>query len=109
MKEFGAYIAKTHLAELLHEVLAGKPIAISHHGTLVAVMMPVPSRQKASPQDVIAKLRRLQERARLDGLSLRNLIEDGRKKWPSLPTHRSRWHGVSKMKKARIPSSFSSV
>ena len=79
MKEIGAYKAKTHLAELLDEVLAGETITISRHGTPVAVMMPVPSRQKASPQDVIAKLRRLRERARIDGLSLRDLIEEGRK------------------------------
>jgi prevent-host-death family protein len=79
MKEIGAYQAKTHLAELLDEVLAGETITISRHGTPVAVMMPVPSQQKASPQDVIAKLRRLRERARLDGLSLQDLIEEGRK------------------------------
>ncbi len=79
MKEIGAYKAKTHLAELLDEVLAGETITISRHGTPVAVIMPVPSRQKASPQDVITKLRRLRERARLDGLSLQDLIEEGRK------------------------------
>ena len=79
MKEIGAYQAKTHLAELLDEVLAGETITISRHGTPVALVVPVPSRQKASPQDVIARLRRLRERARLDGLSLRDLIEEGRK------------------------------
>ena len=79
MKEVGAYEAKTHLAKLLDEVSGGETITISRHGMPVAVMMPVPSQQKIPPFEVIAKLRRLREHARLDGLSLKDLIEEGRK------------------------------
>jgi prevent-host-death family protein len=79
MKEVGAYEAKTHLAELLDEVLGGESITISRHGVPVALLIPVPNRSRTAPRDAIAKLRQLRQRARLDGISLRNLIEEGRK------------------------------
>ncbi len=79
MREVGSYEAKTHLAELLDEVSRGESITISRHGTPVAIVVPVPPHKKAAPIDTIAKLRRIRKRARLDGLSLKQLIEEGRK------------------------------
>jgi prevent-host-death family protein len=78
MREVGAYEAKTHLAELLDLVSRGESITISRHGTPVALVVPVPARNKTRPDDTIAKLRRIRKGVRLDGLSLRELIKEGR-------------------------------
>ena len=67
MREVGSYEAKTHLAELLDEVSAGESITISRHGTPVAIMVPVPGNKKGSPEEAIAKLRRIRRGVRLGG------------------------------------------
>jgi prevent-host-death family protein len=79
MREVGSYEAKTHLAELLDEVSRGESITISRHGTPVAIVIPVPAHKRVVPDETIAKLRRIRQRARLEGLSLKELIEEGRK------------------------------
>lgn len=79
MKEIGAYEAKTHMAELLDEVSAGNSVTITRHGTPVAIVMPVSSGRKAPVPETIAKLRRLRIRNKLGELSLKELIEEGRK------------------------------
>ncbi len=79
MREIGSYEAKTHLAELLDDVSRGESIIISRHGTPIAMVIPVPGHNKISPCEAIAKLRRVRQGVRLDGLSLNEVIEEGRK------------------------------
>jgi len=79
MGKVGAYEAKTHLPKLLERVAKGERIIITKHGTSVAVLQPVESENKADPADVIAKLREFRNRHRLEGLSLRGMIEEGRR------------------------------
>lgn len=79
MREVGSYEAKTHLAELLDDVSRGESITISRHGTPIAMVIPVPGHNNISPAEAIAKLRRVRQDVRLDGLSLNELIEEGRK------------------------------
>ena len=78
MKTVGAYEAKTHLPKLLELVIKGERITITKHGVPVAVLQPPESSKKMDPKSVIAELRKFREKKRLDGLSIRNMIDEGR-------------------------------
>ena len=81
MKSVGSYEAKTHLPRLLDEVERGETITITKHGKPVAVLSPVTSEPERGVRDVIAEFRafsRKQARS-LAGLSVRDMIEEGRK------------------------------
>ena len=79
METVGAYEAKTHLSKLLERVIKGERITITKHGVPIAVLQPVKSQQTADPKQVIAELREFRSRHSLNGLSLRNMIEEGRR------------------------------
>jgi prevent-host-death family protein len=79
VEPIGAYDAKTHLPRLLEEVAAsGKTFVITKHGQPVARLGPV-DRPAARPAEVIAALRAARRGVRLDGLSIRDMIEEGRR------------------------------
>jgi prevent-host-death family protein len=79
MKRIGAYEAKTHLPRLLEQVKEGAEIIITKHGLPVAVLKPYQPEQQFEPRAVIDNLYKLRKNNRLAGLSIRNLIEEGRK------------------------------
>jgi prevent-host-death family protein len=79
MDSVGAYEAKTHLPKLLARVIKGEKITITKHGVPLAVLQPPPSSRKASPRQVIAEMRKFRDRHTLDGLSIREMIEEGRR------------------------------
>lgn len=76
MTEVGAYEAKTNLPKLLDRVAKGEHIAITKHGVRVAVLSPAD--EKVDIGEVIAQMRTFQDNHRLDGLSIREMIEEGR-------------------------------
>ena len=77
MESVGAYEAKTHLPRLLDDVAAGKSVVITKHGVPVARL--VPARQRAAePREVIDALRNARRGVQFGGLSLRDLISEGR-------------------------------
>lgn len=79
MKRVGAYEAKTNLGRLLDEVAAGETITITKHGVPVAVLTPPgPDRRRA--QAAAAGLRAFRATHRLGGATIRELIEDGRRR-----------------------------
>jgi prevent-host-death family protein len=80
MRTVGAYEAKTHLSRLLDEVAAGETIEITKHGRTVARLTPAQPHQP-SVDEAIAALRefRRREKITLDGISIRELIEEGRR------------------------------
>jgi prevent-host-death family protein len=78
MEAVGAYEAKTHLPRLLDDVAAGKSVVITKHGVPVARLVPA-RQQAAEPREVIAALRNARRGVRLDGLSVRDLIDEGRR------------------------------
>lgn len=78
MKTVGAYEAKTHLSPLLEEVAKGETITITKHGVPVAMLVPPETRHYASPGEAIDAWLELRKGVRLDGLSIRELIEEGR-------------------------------
>lgn len=80
MKKLGAYEARTHLARLLDEVERGESYAITKHGRTVAILGPVRDERTAlTVEKAIAGLRRFRRGRRLEGVTLRELIEDGRR------------------------------
>lgn len=79
MRRIGAYEAKTHLPRLLDEVAGGESITITKHGVAVAVLAPVSTRSTKTTHDAIAGLRAFRRAHSLEGLSLRELIDEGRR------------------------------
>jgi prevent-host-death family protein len=79
MERIGAYEAKTHLAKLLERVIKGERITITKHGVPVAILQPPESIRKPDPKKVIDELRKFRDKHRLNGLSLRDMIQEGRR------------------------------
>ena len=78
MPQVGAYEAKTRLSQLLDRVAKGEEITITKHGVPVAVLAPVTGPSQQDVRATIAAIKDFQCRHRLDSLSIRQLIEEGR-------------------------------
>ncbi len=81
MKTVGAFEAKTHLSRLLDEVAEGETITITKHGTPVAQLVPPPEALRKDVRAAIDKwlAYRKEHNIRLDGLTIREMIEEGRR------------------------------
>ena len=79
MGTVGAFEAKTHLPKLLERVSKGERITITKHGVPVAILQPPMQLKQATPKKVIAQLREFRSKHKLNGLSLREMIEEGRR------------------------------
>ncbi|MFW6181661.1 MAG: type II toxin-antitoxin system Phd/YefM family antitoxin [Spirochaetota bacterium] len=79
METVGAFEAKTHFSQLLQRVLNGERITITRHGVPVAVLQPYVPVQQDDAASVIAELREFRRKHLLEGLSLRELREEGRR------------------------------
>jgi prevent-host-death family protein len=78
MKQVGVYEAKTKLARLLDEVEQGETITITRHGRPIARLVPVRGRRR-TVHEAIDAIRESRKGHRLDGLTVRELIEEGRR------------------------------
>ncbi|CAA9543322.1 MAG: hypothetical protein AVDCRST_MAG59-1047 [uncultured Thermomicrobiales bacterium] len=87
MKTVGADEAKTHLGQLLDEVARGETVTITKHGVPVAELrLPGPMKPNVNEaSDALHEFRR-RENISLDGISIRELIEEGRmsRRWWSM-------------------------
>ena len=79
MQTVGSYEAKTHLPALLDRVAQGEQITITRHGVPVAMLVPPEGARKSDVQAAIRDLIEFRKGQRLDGLSIRELIEEGRR------------------------------
>jgi prevent-host-death family protein len=79
MEKVGAYEAKTHLPKLLERVAEGYRITITKHGVPVAILQPYDPEKSVDVENVITQLRDFRENNRLAGLSIREMIEEGRR------------------------------
>ncbi len=79
MRRIGAYEAKTHLPRLLDEVANGEPITITKHGVAIAVLGPASPQPTRTTHEAISGLRAFRQTHPLSGLSLRELIDEGRR------------------------------
>ena len=80
MHQVGAFEAKTHLPELLRRVESGESITITKHGKPVAMLVP----PREIPSDVKAAIKAMRDfrdkhGPKLAGISVRELIEEGRR------------------------------
>ena len=79
MKEIGAFEAKNTLSALLDLVEAGEEVTITRHGKPVARLVP-PHRSfsRDEARAAAAAIRGMSEGATLGGLSIKDLINEGR-------------------------------
>lgn len=79
MRTIGAYEAKTHLPRLLDEVERGERITITKHGRPVAILVPPDATAPLDVEDFLQRFREFRKGNRLDGVTIRELIDDGRR------------------------------
>ena len=78
METVGAYQAKTHLPALLDRVSAGEQITITRHGVPVAKLVPPDEKARAEIRKTINAILETRKGWRLNGLSIKEMIEEGR-------------------------------
>ncbi len=79
MTEIGAFEAKTHLPRLLRRVQEGERFIITRHNRPVAELIPFQPHDSDKVRAAIAGLKAFQQTHSLGGLSVREMIEEGRK------------------------------
>jgi prevent-host-death family protein len=77
--QVGSFEAKTHLPALLERVAHGERITITKHGVPVAMLVPVERAATRDRREVIRELKEFGKGRRLDGMTVRDLIEEGRR------------------------------
>lgn len=78
METIGTYEAKTHLSQLLGRVARGEKITITKRGVPVATLQPAPVSKRFPVRDIIAQIKRFRSEHRLNGISIRDMIDEGR-------------------------------
>ncbi|MGO9270859.1 MAG: type II toxin-antitoxin system Phd/YefM family antitoxin [Terriglobia bacterium] len=80
MEMIGAFDAKTHLSALLDRVARGERITITRHGVPAAMLVPA---EEASPkfthEEIVEGMRALRKRVKPDTMSVREMINEGRR------------------------------
>ncbi len=80
METVGAFEAKTHLSDLLDKVAKGETITITRHGVPAALLVPVEKgRHKLTHTEILEGMRDLRKRIKKDTMSVRQMIEEGRR------------------------------
>lgn len=80
MVRIGAFEAKTRLSQLLDQVEAGQEITITRHGEPVALLVPAkPVRSAKKVKNLIEEIRRTRKGTGLRGLTVKALVNEGRK------------------------------
>lgn len=79
MREIGAFEAKNRLSALLDLVEQGEEVVITRHGKPVArLTAPGDKVDRASAAAAAARIRAMRGGVTLGGLTIRDLVEDGR-------------------------------
>ena len=79
MKTVGAFEAKTHFNELLKRVSKGETIQITLLGVPVANLVPSKDGEPKDLKKVVREIREIRRGASLGGLTIRGLIDEGRR------------------------------
>jgi prevent-host-death family protein len=79
MKTVGAFEAKTHLNELLRQVSQGETIRITRRGIPVANLVPPEDGERKDLKQIVRDIREIRKGANLRGLTIRKLIDEGRR------------------------------
>lgn len=75
----GSYEAKTHLPALLDKVAKGERVTITRRGVPIAVIEPASEYGKDDIGRVIEEIRELRKGVTTGGMSIREMIEEGRR------------------------------
>ena len=80
METVGSFEAKTHLSQLLERAAKGEEFTITKHGKPMARLVP-PRAAKPTPavRAAVEAMKRFRKGRTLDGLSIREMIEEGRR------------------------------
>ena len=80
METVGSFEAKTHLPQLLERAANGEEFTITKHGKPVARLVP-PVAAKAAPdiRAAVEAMKQFREGRTLGGLSIREMIDEGRR------------------------------
>jgi prevent-host-death family protein len=71
--------AKTHFAELINRVCAGEEVTITRHGMPVVKMSPVKTQSSVEERKAaIEAMLRDRVDGRLEGMTIKDMIEEGR-------------------------------
>jgi prevent-host-death family protein len=79
MDTVGAYEAKTHLTQLLERVARREKIMITKHGVPLATLQSADPSKRTPKHEVIDQRKRFRNGHRLKGLSIRDMIAEGRR------------------------------
>ena len=79
MPEIGAFEAKTHLPQLLERVQAGERFVITKHSRPVAELIRFRTHDAGKIRAAIDDLKAFQKTHDLGGLSVRQMMEEGRR------------------------------
>ena len=75
----GSFEAKNRLSKLLQLVENGEEVTITRHGKAVARLVPVQGNEFEKRKEAIEWLKRTRKERGLDGMSIKDLINEGRK------------------------------
>ncbi len=80
MRSVGLFEAKTHLSALVERAEKGESILITKHGRPVAKLVPAEDRfDRKAVSDAVEWILEFRKSHRLDGLTIRELIDEGRR------------------------------
>jgi len=79
MTNVEAHEVKNRFPELLKRAAGGERIVVTKHGVPVAELIPAGKTDTVSPKEAIAALKSFRKGHRLNGVSIRDLIEEGRR------------------------------
>ena len=77
--KIGAFEAKNRLSELLQLVENGEEVTITRHGKPVAKLVPASQYDPARVKRAVEELKEMRKKHRLDGITIKDLINEGRK------------------------------
>ena len=79
MVTVGSFEAKTHLPALLDRVVKGEIVQITKRGVPVAKLVPADSPGKRDLKQAAEEIRQMRKGVRLGRVSIRKLIDEGRR------------------------------
>jgi prevent-host-death family protein len=79
MTTVGSSKAQAHLSRLLDRVSKGESVTITRYGRPVAMLVPVSRESTRDPQEVIRELIEFRKGHSLGGLSIRDMVAEGRR------------------------------
>lgn len=78
MLTIGAFEAKTHLSALLERVARGEEVTITRRGRPIARLVPAVASDRERVARAIARIKAVRQGSSLDGLSWKELRDEGR-------------------------------